>query len=328
MKIKCFPYHYLFLLIAIFPSLLSGQIVKGITGIADTSFNTPSEFIKNKKVFPQISMPRIEQTKDVIEKKNLVFHAIGKRQLLLDAFYPVKERANHIAVIILFGGGWRSGNRTQHHDLARALAARGYSCFTPDYRLSTEAYYPAAVYDIKEAIKWIKTHARDFDCDSSKVVISGFSAGGQLASLVGCTGDMPAFENYDTKNGISTRVQGIMDIDGTLSFFSEESSEKKYPEKIMASSYWMGYTYAENPILFKSASPLSYAAYSPPILFLNSSVTRMHAGREDYIKILDKRNVYSEVHEFENSPHAFCLFEPWFTPMVNYMDAFLIKIFQ
>jgi pectinesterase len=68
--------------------------------------------------------------------------------------------------------------------------------------------------------------------------------------------------------------------------------------------------------------------HSPPYLFLNSSVARMHAGREDFIKVLNQYGTYSEVHEFEGSPHSFCLFEPWFEPTVKYIDDFLKKVFK
>lgn len=322
--------HLIYIWIVLFCARLNtgyAQIVQGLTGVPDTSFNTPSAFQKEKKYHPQIQMPVVPASKAVVEKRNIVYHQVNKRKLVTDAFYPVKGKGNGIAVIIIHGGGWRSGNRTQHHDLARALAAKGYACFTPEYRLSTEAFYPAAIFDIKEAIKWIRVYAKDFGVDTAKLAVTGFSAGGQMAALIGCTGNMPAFENYDTKNGISTRVGAIIDIDGTLSFVHAESSEQKEPSKVGASAYWLGYTPRENPVLWASASPLSYAACSPPVLFLNSSVERMHAGRDDYIKVLKDRNVYSEVHTFENSPHAFCLFEPWFTPTVTLMADFLKKVF-
>ncbi|MCH5715704.1 alpha/beta hydrolase [Niabella hibiscisoli] len=266
-------------------------------------------------------MPVVDAS-GLAQKMECTYCEIGKRKLKLDAFYP-KQKSNGIAIIIIHGGGWRSGNRTQHHDMAKALANKGYACFTPEYRLSPEAYFPAAIFDIKEAIKWIKIHAKDFRVDSAKLVVAGFSAGGQMAALVGCTGDMPTFENYDQKNAISTKVKAIIDIDGTTSFVHAESSEQKNPSAEGASAYWLGYTPKDNPLLWATASPLSYAVFSPPILFLNSSVDRMHAGRDDYIKILQERNVLSRVHTFENSPHSFCLFEPWFTPAVNYIDDFL-----
>jgi pectinesterase len=53
----------------------------------------------------------------------------------------------------------------------------------------------------------------------------------------------------------------------------------------------------------------------------------MHAGREDYIEVLQAHGIYSEVHTFEEAPHSFCLFEPWFQPTVNYIDVFLKKVF-
>ena len=76
------------------------------------------------------------------------------------------------------------------------------------------------------------------------------------------------------------------------------------------------------------AGTLTYTnAQTPPTLFLNSSVERMHAGREDYRAKLAPFGIYTEVHDFPDSPHGFCLFEPWFTPTVQYVDAFLKKVF-
>ena len=53
----------------------------------------------------------------------------------------------------------------------------------------------------------------------------------------------------------------------------------------------------------------------------------MHAGRDDYIKILNEYNIYTEVKAFD-APHSFVLFEPWFTPMLQTIDAFLKKVFN
>ena len=89
-----------------------------------------------------------------------------------------------------------------------------------------------------------------------------------------------------------------------------------------------GITPAENPELWKQASPLTHAgAFTPPTLFINSSVARMHAGRNDFMQLLRNNNIYTDVKEFENSPHSFCLFEPWFTPTVEYIDTFLQNVF-
>ena len=99
-------------------------------------------------------------------------------------------------------------------------------------------------------------------------------------------------------------------------------------KKKSAATNWFGYSKTENPALWREASPLTHAGkQSPPTLFINSQVERMHAGREDYIRILTANGIYSEVKTFSNAPHSFCFFEPWFGPMINYIDAFLKKIF-
>jgi pectinesterase len=120
----------------------------------------------------------------------------------------------------------------------------------------------------------------------------------------------------------------VVDIDGTLSFVHPDGGEGDDSKKISAGTYWFGYAKKENLKLWEAASPLSYvSAATPPTLFINSSVARMHAGREDYISILNTHHIYTEVHSFEEAPHSFCLFDPWFEPTVKYIDAFLKKVF-
>jgi acetyl esterase/lipase len=248
---------------------------------------------------------------------------------LLDAFCPVtKANPKRTAVIIIHGGGWRSGSRSQHYPMAQHLAHLGYVCFTPEYRLSTEALYPAAVYDIKAAIRWVRKNAKKYDIDTAKITVLGFSAGGELAAFAGVTNNQAEFEGTVENLNNSSVVNAVVDIDGTLSFVHPESGEGDDSKKISAATYWFGYSKKENPELWKQASPLTHANNNtPPTLFINSSADRMHAGRNDYIEILSRHKIYTEVQRFENSPHHFCLMEPWFEPTVKYIDDFLKKVF-
>lgn len=309
---------------------LFAQSWPGLTGIPDTSYNTPAAYRNSKKSNPETAYVEEYHPPSIREKKGIVYCSVGERKLLLDTFYPErKSNANRIAIIIIHGGGWRSGDRSQHHPLAQQLANRGYVCFTPQYRLSTEALYPAAVHDIKTSIRWVKDHAKQYGVDTNKVVVLGFSAGGQLAALIGNTNGQPLFEGNNGTYAGSSAVQAIVDIDGTLSFIHPESGEGDDSKKISAATNWFGASRKDNPALWEQASPLSWAGpNSVPTLFINSSVARMHAGRNDYIDILRKNNIYTEVKEFENSPHHFCLFNPWFQPTIATIDAFLKKRFH
>lgn len=301
----------------------------GITNQPDTSYSNRIAFEKSVKTNPNIQLVNLAPNAAVTTKTDVVYCTTGKRKLNLDVFAPAaKATAARTAVIIIHGGGWRSGNRTQHHPLAQQLASLGYVCFTPEYRLSTEALYPAAVYDVKAAIRWVRQHAAQYQVDTARIVALGFSAGGELAAFMGTTGNKPLFEGEGCASGVSSRVNAVVDLDGTLSFVHPESSEGDDSKRTSAGTYWFGYSKKENPQLWEAASPLTHvSAATPPTLFINSSVDRMHAGREDYIRALQQYHVYTEVHTFDDAPHSFPLFDPWFKPMVNYIDGFLRKAF-
>src|SRR5436190_17077039 len=122
----------------------AAQNKSGITGKVDTSYSTYSAWLQTRQANPAIKIVPEYKSPNVIEKKNITYCMVDSRQLQLDVFSPkAKTASNGIAVIILHGGGWRSGNRMQHYPLAQNLAALGYTCFTPEYRLSTEALFPA-----------------------------------------------------------------------------------------------------------------------------------------------------------------------------------------
>jgi len=308
---------------------IHAQLTTGLTHKPDTSYTTWSAYTYSKVDNPNIKIVESFNYADVAIKKNITYCSFGERKLLLDAFTPKQSSTKKVAVIMIHGGGWRSGNRTQHYPLAESLAHLGYVCFTPEYRLSTEALFPAAIYDIKAAIRWVKANAQTYNIDTAKIVVAGFSAGGELAAFMATTGNLPLFEGPQCTTGISTHVNALIDIDGTLSFVHPESGEGiDSTGRISAGTYWFGYNKKQNYGLWLAASPLTYvSSYTPPSLFLNSSVARMHAGRDDYNKILDSYGIYNEVHGFDDAPHSFPLFEPWFAPMVNYIDEFLKKVF-
>lgn len=306
------------------------QSTAGITGKVDTSYSTYSAYLNTKKTHPDIKIVPEFKLASVAEQRNLSYCKVGERSLVVDAFYPkAKSKAGRPAIMIIHGGGWRTGSRTQHYPLAQKLASLGYVCFTPEYRLSTEALYPAAVYDLKAALRWMKANAKQYHIDTTKIAVMGFSAGGELAAFMGTTGGDLRYEGDECLSGHSTKVQAIVDLDGTLSFVHPDGKEGDDSRSTSAATYWFGYPKKDKPELWEDASPLAHVGpATPPTLFVNSSVPWMHAGREDYRKVLDQHGTYSEVHNFPEAPHSFPLFEPWFDPTVKFVDQFLQKVFH
>ena len=215
----------LVLLVALVTDLLwsHAQSTIGVTGVRDTSYSTQREYQKLKKDYPQILVPAPLLSRSVTEKKGLVYCTVGSRNLKLDVFYPspiTKEVRN--AIVFIHGGGWRSGSKEQHHALAQRLAGLGYVCFTPEYRLSTEALFPAAVHDLKTAVRWVRSQAKAYGYNPDKIAVAGFSAGGELAAFIGNTNEQPAYEGNNCLPRISSTVQAILNLDGTLSFVHPE----------------------------------------------------------------------------------------------------------
>jgi acetyl esterase/lipase len=310
---------YLFAWILLLPIVVAAQGIQ-----RDTSFTVYGTYIKESKNRPYIKIAQPSMPAGVKSKKDFVYNTIGTRELTADIYYPAKKsRKGYPAVVMIFGGGWRSGDKSQNVPMAQQLAAKGYVAMTIDYRLSTEAQYPAAVHDVKAAVRWLRANAKQFCIDQSKIATLGMSAGAQLASLVGTTNGKEKFEGAGSNPKQSSDVQAIVNIDGTLAFHHPESVEGK------AASEFLGGTYQQKPEVWEEAAPLNHAGKNtPPIIFINSFIPRFHAGRDDMIKILDKYGIYHEEHTLPDTPHPFWFFHPWFEPTVNYTVQFLDKIFK
>jgi len=299
---------------------------------SDTSFTTYHAWMQIKSSFPNATIVKPSLPSGVMAEKDLVYATLpdtpyGKRDLHLDIFRPEKS-GKYPGVIIIHGGGWNSGNRSQHIPLAQQLAAKGFAAATVEYRLTPEARYPAAVYDIKASIRWMRANAEKYNIDPDHIAILGFSAGGQLAALVGMTNGIEKFEGDQSNKSFSSNVQAIVDIDGILDFLAPWTINlNRKPES--ADIMWLGGSFEEKPSTWKEASAIFWVnEKSVPILFINSALPRFHAGRDEMIDMMNHLNIYSEVHNIPDTPHPFCLFHPWFEQTVEYAGAFLIKVFK
>lgn len=284
-------------------------------------YTIETTYQKLKKDYPFIiSISEIESP-EIIKNENVTYRVIDNIELKADIYTPNTSLSNYPAILLIHGGGWISGSKENERVMAQHLAKNGFVAMTAAYTLSTEAIYPASVLDLKSAIKWMRKNAKELKINPDKIAVLGASAGAQLATLIGVT---PNHLNFnDATSNFSEEVHAIINIDGIVSFIHPDAEESEIAGK------WLGGLQHENPKNWKEASPLECVGKNtPPILFINSTQPRFHAGRDDMIKILNKNNIYSEVHTVPNSPHSFWLMQPWFDDTLKYTIDFLNKIFD
>lgn len=116
------------------------------------------------------------------------------------------------------GGAWRQGTKATY---PTRMVPKGIAVASLDFRLSTEARFPAMVHDIKAAIRFLRANATRYGYRGDRLVIGGDSSGGHLATLVGVTAGVPELEGVVGEfRGVSSAVQGIIDYYGATNLTS------------------------------------------------------------------------------------------------------------
>lgn len=110
------------------------------------------------------------------------------------------------AVIVVHGGGWRSGERGDFPRWNAWLASKGYVVFDIDYRLSPPPSWRDAPADVRCAVGWVKENAARYGVDPERVALMGRSAGGHLALLTAYTQGSAPTPGCDARNLHDTGV--------------------------------------------------------------------------------------------------------------------------
>jgi acetyl esterase/lipase len=168
-------------------------------------------------------------------------------------------------LVAVHGGGWQLGTRDSYRHWGPWLAARGYALFAAvDYRLSKprEPSYPAAVYDIRGAVQFVKGEAEALKLDPARVGLVGDSAGAHLAALVALAGDDPLFAGTGEEHAhaaLSTKVKAVIGIYGVYDLAQQWHHDLAPRPDDRICEKFLGAAPTQNRRLYFDASPLSYA---------------------------------------------------------------------
>ncbi len=220
-----------------------------------------------------------------------------------DLYRPVGAKSAP-AVLLVHGGGWTGKDgRWQMKGIAKKLAERGYVVLNVTYRLAPRWIYPAPVDDLKQAVKWMRTHAAEEGIDPQRISTYGYSAGGYLAALVG----------LDETQHIKAIVAGGTPADLTL-----------YPGGDLVPQF-LGGTQQQIPERFREASPVYHVTRGSPPVFIyhggaDTLVPPEHAW--EFIAAVEKNKVAHEVYWIEGRDHiaAFLLPAGSIDAAVDFLD--------
>jgi acetyl esterase/lipase len=181
-------------------------------------------------------------------------------------------RAAAPLVILLHGGSWSGGSRTSLDGEMQALARRGYTAATVEYRLThaPRNIFPAAAADVRCAVRMLRRRAVEFHIIPSRIAVMGYSAGGHLASLLGVAAsagvlDAGGCEVVDA----DAAVQAVVSYAGPQDLRVNGPYTREQAEIV---TNFLGVFPGDAPDIARLASPIAYVAPgAPPFLMLHGS---------------------------------------------------------
>ena len=233
-------------------------------------------------------------------EEDVVFGTGGGRDLKADVFVPPGEVKDAPAVLLVHGGGWRSGDRSQLRGYGILLGRRGYVCVASEYRLVPEAPWPAQIHDVKAALRWMRANATALGIDPDKIAIEGNSAGAHLALLAAGTPNRPEFEGDGGNAGVPTDVAAAIGVYAPTLFWHQESERGGVPIVALDEQ--------GDAAMAAGASPLRHiSGQFPPTLLIHGTkdtVVPPLASVRMYEELVAAK-VPVELHMYADQPHAF-----------------------
>jgi acetyl esterase/lipase len=277
---------------------------------------------------------RVSFPHGVVGLPDLVYAVLpGFRPLRLDLYEPPPGQPGpRPLVVFIHGGGWISGH-TRHSgafedwpEVLGSLAAKGYVVASVEYRLSGEARFPAAIQDVKSAIRWLRAHFKEYGIDKSRIVVWGGSAGGQLAALAATSCGAQALEppppaslpgspppGPRPQDSESDCVQGLIAWYGIFDFATLAPQSGAKARQVGAASSppsrFLGCGLSSCPAnVLESASAAHYASgSSPPTLLIHGVDDHSVPVQQsrDFKALLESKGVPVELVEIPGVDHSF-----------------------
>jgi acetyl esterase/lipase len=232
---------------------------------------------------------------------NITYQVGNQYESKLDVYLPRNGAKPAPTVVYIHGGGWVGG--TKESVVLRLLPYMklGMAVVNVEYRLARVSLAPAAVADCRCALRWVVEHAEEHGFDTSRIVVTGGSAGGHLSLTTGMLDSSAGLDNECPGNkplkvAAIVNFYGITDVNDLLG----GPNEKSYAVR------WLG-SLADAQQVARRVSPLTYVRKGlPPILTIHGdadpTVPYQHAVRLK--QALDAAGVPNELLTIPGGKHG------------------------
>jgi acetyl esterase/lipase len=147
----------------------------------------------------------------------------AERKEKLDLYFPNgPKRLDRPAVVFIHGGGFTGGDKAEYRSasVSADLCRAGYVVVSCNYVLgpkAKEGVWPQNIADCRNAVRWVRAHAKVLGVNPDKIAVAGGSAGGYLALMVGLSDDKTG-PGGDPAAKVSARVSAVIDMYGVVNF--------------------------------------------------------------------------------------------------------------
>lgn len=231
---------------------------------------------------------------------------------MLDIYYPeeVSEGERLPVVIDIHGGGWMYGDKNLNENYCRAIASRGYAVISISYRLVPDVTVGEQIQDVMQALKWIGEHGEEYPCDMGKVMLTGDSAGGQLASYAAI------LLQSEELRGIFGTVGAEIEVDALVLTspvaYMKEGMMSIYTKKLWGKGYKDEATYG----YMNLDEVIGYAKMPPTYLITSSGDMLAHEQTVKAAKLIEQTGSECELADYgkvngKKLVHVFSVLEPF-----------------
>ena len=234
-----------------------------------------------------------EPPSSILFEKDIAYTNVAGKPLLLDLARPKTGTGPFPAILCIHGGGWRAGDKKEFLGAVFSLAQQGYVAATVNYRLVPDNHFPSQIQDVKTAVRYLRSRARELHIDPDRIGVFGGSAGGHLALLLGTTDahDFPPVGEYP---GLSSAVQAVVSLAGPTDL------TQRFPaasEGLVTGL--IGKSRAEAPGAYEQASPLHHvSATDAPVLAIHGTKDELVPYAQSTALAAALKNVGVEVELF------------------------------